>query len=813
MRLDHLLTVLLIAVLFLLQSSCSSSKFLSDDEYLLKSNEIILNESEKIDNKRSLKYELSTLYRQKVNGKFFFIPRENFYFPPEQAEADGKNHTFRKWINRVIAQPPVIFDPDQAEQTVDVMQRYLNDKGYYNAEVFFEDEIRGKSKMHLRYFVYPEKQLKVDTVTFESEDPIVDSLLQAISYRTLFQPGAALDRQLIQQEKTRISDYLRNNGYAKFTASYFPRRLEADTTISPNRAHVYLKVNRPYEDSLHRVFRVGRITVFPEYDIKQPPSAYRDTLIGQIHFRILNNEFLVRPQVILDAIYLKPETIYRQRNYDLTNQSLGNLSIYRFVRIEEVADSLYPQILNFRIELTPNKLNELGVDFELDYTNRSNTSGAGNLIGVSASPSLRNRNFLGGAEVFISDVSAGVEINPEDRNRFWNTIDFGTQQDLYLPRFRDYLGFWRLLNKISFQRSDPSDYSSFYEDIQASATTRIRTSFNYTLLLDFYRYNLLTVSYGYDYNRDKNNRYIINNLAIDYFNPTTQPRFNSLLEENPFLARSFGDQLFTSLVFREFDYVYNGPTNRLGDRRYLGLNIETAGAEVWALNSIYNGFANQADTFRIRDTDFSQYIRMEADVRLLRAYSGNTSLATRFAFGIARPFGFSTDVPYVKQFYVGGPNSIRGWPARSLGPGGFVDSLTLNNNNPLLFYQAGDLKLEFNLEYRFNIFWRLNGAVFLDGGNIWTVRPDPSRPESQFLLRSKVITGQDGQLVIADPFYKQIALGTGLGFRFDFTYFIFRLDLGMPLKYPYRWRNGQYWVPPSEWLKDINLNFSLGYPF
>ena len=399
------------------------------------------------------------------------------------------------------------------------------------------------------------------------------------------------------------------------------------------------------------------------------------------------------------------------------------------------------------------------------------------------------------------------------KNRFWNTIDIGTQQDLYLPQFRDYLGFWRLLDKISFDRRDPNDFSSFYEDIQTSATTRIRTSYSYVLLLDFYRYNLLTASYGYDYNRDKYNRYIINNLAIDYFNPSTEARFDSLLQENPFLSRSFGDQLFTSLVFREFDYVYNGPTKRIGDRRYLGLNIETAGAEVWALNSIYNGFADSADTFRIRDTDFSQYIRLEGDLRLVRSYSKNSAIATRLAIGIARPFGFSTDVPYVKQFYVGGPNSIRGWPARSLGPGGFIDSLTLDTNNPLLFYQAGDFKLEFNLEYRFNIFWRLNGAVFLDGGNIWTMQEDLTRPESQFLLREKTIVGQDGELTIADPFYKQIALGTGIGFRFDFTYFIFRLDLGMPLKYPYKWRNGRYWVPSSELLNDINLNFSLGYPF
>lgn len=797
----------------LLSQSCSTAKYLKGDEYFLKKNEIVLKASEKIENKQSLKYELSTLYRQKVNGKFFFVPREWFYYKTISDDPEIQKRKFRSWINRVIADPPVIYDEEAAEQTVDVMRRYLNDKGYYDAEVFYEDEQSKKSKAQVKYYIFPKKQLKIDSVTFASEDASVDSVLQLIKDRTLFKKGEGLDRQLIQQEKDRIATYLQNHGYAKFSTSFFPKRLDADTTVSPNQAHVYLNVNRPYADSLHRIYTIGRVTVFPEYDIKVPREAYRDTLIGDVHFRILKNKFLVKPKAILNAIYLHQEDVYSQRNFDLTNRSLGNLSIYRFVRIEQEPDSTNPQILNFRIELTPNSLNEFGFDFELDYTNRSNNTGAGNLIGISASPSLRNRNYLRGAEVFISNLSAGVEVNPEDRRRFWNTVDFGTQLDLYLPRFKDYFGFWRVLDKISFRRTDPEDFSSFYENLKTNASTRIAANYNYVLLLDFYRYNLMGASYGYDYQRDKTRRYIINNLAIDYFNPTTQQGFEDLLDQNTFLERSFGDQLFVSLLFREFNYVYNGPTNRLGESRYFGFNIETAGAEIWAANSIYNGFASRADTFQIGDTDFSQYIRIETDLRRLRTYDTKTSLASRFSVGIARPFGFSTDVPYVKQFYVGGPNSIRAWPARSLGPGGFIDSLTLETNNPLLFYQAGDLRLEFNLEYRFNIFWRLNGAVFLDGGNIWTIDEDPSRPESQFLLRSKSIIGQDGNRTIADPFYKQIALGTGFGLRFDFTYFIFRLDLGVPIKYPYRWKEDRYWVLPNEWIDDINFNFGLGYPF
>lgn len=802
------LLYLLYAGLALLGQSCGTAKYLKGGDYLLKKNEIIIDEVEKIENKPSLKYELSTLLKQKKNGKFFFVPREWFYFktnPPK----DGK--PIRNWINRVIAEPPTIYEEELAGQTAEAMRRYMAYKGYYDAEVFFEDEQRSKAKVGVKYYVYPNHRYRIDSVSFISEDPLVDSILNATKERTLLKVGEGLDGKLYELEKARITRQLRNQGYAEFFSNYIPY-MEVDTTIGAHRAHVQMVVNPPYNDSLHQVYRVGKITVLPEYRITLPESQLRDTLINGITFLSEDFDFLVKPQVILDAIEFVEGRVYRQIDYDRTNQQLGSLSIYRFVRIKEQADSLDPLVRNIRIELTPNKFNEFGFDFELDYTNRSNTSGAGNLIGISGSPSLRNRNFLRGAEVMVGNLSSGVEINPED-NRFWNTIDFGIQADLYLPRFRDYLGFWKTINRLSFRRRDPEEFSNFFSGLNSQGSTRISASYNYVLLLDFYRYNLFTASYGYDFQPDQSNRYIINNLAIDYFNPRTQQAFEVLLDANTFLARSFGDQLFVSLLFREFNYVYNGSTNRLGERNYFSLNLETAGAEIWASNSIYNAFAAKADTFNLGNTDFSQYIRLEGDLRYLRSYGPKNAIATRVSLGIVRPFGFSQDVPYVKQFYVGGPNSIRAWAARSLGPGGFVDSLTLDTNNPLLFYQTGDLKLEFNLEYRFNIFWRLNGAVFLDGGNIWTLREDTSRPESQFLLRSRQIIGADGELTVADPFYKQIALGTGFGLRFDFTYFIFRLDMGLRLKYPYRWKNDQYWVAPADWFDDVNFNFSLGYPF
>ena len=795
-----------------LLSSCSVSKYLDVDEYLLTDNNIKLRTEEKIDNKRRLKYELSTLYEQETNGNFFFLPREWFYFKTQQ---DRDTTRFDRWQRRVIAEEPAIFDEEKASRTVDAMRRYLRYRGYYDANVFYDETVKPqKKKVSVTYYVRPNKQYLVDTIYFSSPDPRIARILKDIAPDTEFKKGVGLEGKRFDLEKKRISDYLRDHGYAEFYPNAFPP-IEVDTTEAPYQATLYMEVAPPEKDSLHPVYYVGEIHVYPNFDITIPEDSLQDTIIQNIHFHFpRGSDMSVKPKTILDNLFLQEGTLYQQSAFDRTNRQLGKLSVFRFVRIKQEKNPEAPGQLNFRIELSPTPPLQLGVDFELNYTNRSNNSGIGNLIGIFVSPSISNRNFLGGSELLVSNLTAGVEVNPNlAEDRFWNTIDLRLQSDLYLPRFNDYLGLWRLFHRLPFNKAGKQNKTSFYDQLERKASTRLSGSYNYTLLLDFYKYNLFTASYGYNLQTDQRNRFILTHLGLDYFQPTVRPAFQELLDANPFLERSFGNQLFISLLFREFNYTHNEPPDALGRSSYFNINFETAGTEPWLGNTIYNAFALNSDTLRIGQTDFSQYVRLEADYRYYKEYNPRSGFAARLNFGVAQPFGYSTDVPYVKQFYGGGPNDIRAWAARELGPGGHIDSLTLNTNNPLLFYQTGDLKLQLNLEYRFNIYWRLNGAFFLDAGNIWTVRQDPSRPRAQFRFREDLYTNDDGQTYRLDPFYRQIAVGTGFGLRFDFTYFIFRLDLGLKLRYPYQWTQGRYWNDWDRLFQDTNLNFGLGFPF
>ncbi len=813
-----------IAILLSL-SSCNVTKYLQDDEFLLQRNTIKFDGDEKIANRPTLRYELSTLYKQKPNTNFLFLfPREWFYY----ATRNSKDTKFRRWQRRVIAEPPAIYNRVIADSTGRSMVYFLQYNAYYSAEVFAVESPKKRQRMQVVYHVKPGKQTLIDTVIFQSRDSGIHQILQRTKDRSMLKQGEPLTLNAYEREKERIARYLRNNGYAYFYAGYVAP-LDADTAKGLHRVPVYLEVLPPARDSMHQLYTVGRVVVYPQYDPLVEEPKLRDTLIGGVLFKTPANTFRVRPQTLLESISLRSGDAYSQDNYDKTIRQLSALGTYKFVRIKEEPDSLESNIIHFRIELTRNPKMEFGVDLEINYTNRSVTSGAGNLIGMSLNPSLRNRNFLGGAELLITNLSAGVEVNPAARdNSFWNTIDLRLQSDLYFPKFHDYMSIWRGLYSARISSKGGIISDNFYRLLHENANTRLSASYNYLLLLGFYRYNLLNASYGYDVQRTSTSttqRFIINHVGVDYLRPITEPAFDEILRANTFLERSFGQQLFVSLLFRDFSYTFNSRPGRTGHSHYFGFNVEMAGAEIWAGNSIYNAFALRSDTLRLGKTDFSQYVSAEIDYRHYKQFSPKNSTATRISIGLARPFGYTTDVPYVKQFYVGGPNSIRGWAVRALGPGGYEDPDTLRNlpgtRNRLFFYQTGDLKMEFSFEYRYNIFWRLNGAFFLDGGNVWTLRPDPSREGARFLLRRARIPESKHDYPYNDAFYQQIALSSGMGLRFDFSYFVFRLDMGVRLRNPYPLRpsNGDanerdYWYDFNNWrFRDINFNLGLGYPF
>ncbi len=813
----------IILFLLLLSQSCSTTKYLKRSDYLLDENTIII--KDKIRDKSNLKYELTAFYRQQPNTNYFwFIPRERIYFKAQEREKSTK---FQRWWRKSFEEKPSIYSDSLTTITALDMQKYLRYKGYLNAAVIPQRDPK-KKKMRVSYYVLPGQLYSIDTVSFYSTDPNVHKILNKARDESYFKTGAPLNLSLFNQEKLRITQLLKNNGNAEFYSTYV-KDLEVDTFQLRHRANLYINVVTPYGDSVHQKYYIGDVDIYLDHSFTQDNTA-RDTTIAGLHFYLSKRDFIVSSATLRSAISLRPGELFRQNALDRTDSELSELGIFRFVRIKQIPDSIVKDLIHFKIQLTPNYKIELSANVDLNYTNRAQPATAGtpkktkHLIGISLGLNSRNRNLLGGAELFTTSLNGGLEVDPTEfgNRKFWNTIDLSADFGLSLPRFVDYLGIWRRLYKINFGKKNSIISKPFYFGMRQHAHTRITASYNYLEVIDWNRYNLISISYGFDYQPNRQTRFSINHFALNFLDPTSAPAFDRVLMNNGYLQRSFGSQVFVSLLFRDFDYTKQIRNSSRGKSFYFNTKFETAGAEILGINKIYNLFASEPIDFRIRDTvDISQYIRLDLDFRYLKQLRNKQAFAARFNIGIARPFGNdkNTEVPFVKQFSVGGANSMRAWSPRELGPGGYLYQDVLGTSSSL--FQTGDLKMELNTEYRFPVVSFIDMALFVDAGNIWTIKKDEERPGAQFLLK-KGVAGkyENNPDFIHYPFYKQIAINSGMGLRFDLSFFVFRFDVGVKIRnnFPDS-REGNplesaWWNEPKDLNKDdLGYNVGLGFPF
>ncbi|WP_116108629.1 BamA/TamA family outer membrane protein [Lewinella sp. IMCC34191] len=812
---------ILLAAVFL--TSCNVTKYLSEDQELLADQRVELRKGVKVAKRSEVVYELGVLAKQEPNGNFLFLfPREFFYLANNRPQDTSRIDRF---LRQRIGQQPVYYSDSLSRRSAASMEDFLRYRGYFDATAYHEADRRKRKKVNLIYHVDPGMRYSIDSVVYSSPEPEIDSILQILKSESALQAGQPLDLNAFDREKARIGQYLRDQGYAYFSDNYFDK-LEIDTTGGDGQADIYLTILPPDQDNSYQKYRIGQITVLTDYNPAREASgeAYPgDTIVNGIRFLSPTATFRMRPDILAQNIFLQTDSLYSREAFEKTNLSLGGLGIYRFVRINQIANPTDPNVLDYRIQLSPDKRMSFGVDFDINYTNRSqllaNSALSNNLIGVSVSPTFRNKNVFGGAELLTLGFRTGVEVNPvpDSAAQFFNTIDLAAEASLNLPRFKDF-GFYRVSRGLGLISDE------FYESLQERANTRYSIAYEYLLLRTFYTYTIANARLGYDFRLSPTTSFRINHAALDILNFTIEPQFDSILVNNQALRRSISDQYFLSVLFRSLEYTRIGRPDRQGRSITLNGQFELTGGEVWLARQ----FASELDP----NNRFAQYALGVADFRYYKQFSPLRSFATRLLVGVARPIVGSQEVPYVKQFYSGGPNSMRAWLPRGLGPGSYVDPLSiaadglLSNN---LLYQTGDLQLELNFEYRFNLFSFFRGAVFTDIGNVWTFNRDPDRPGSQFLLTGRQVQEEGARPFYHEPFYRQLAVAGGLGLRIDLSYFVFRLDLAIPLRYNYP-QTGQgdpvlelqpdpypesaYWRDFGRFnFGDIRPQIGLGYPF
>jgi len=753
--------------------SCSNTKYLKEGEMLYTGAEVkIENDSLSKKSKKALKSELEDNLTPKPNSSFLGLRPKLFFY--NIAKEPKKEKGFNYWLKYKIGEKPVLLSDVDREFNKDIIVNYSENKGYFNATATY-DTVSKNKKAQVIYTLRPGNQYLINKVKFQNDSIPVTEEIVKVSDKTLLKEGNPFDLDVIKSERERIDNQLKQKGFYYFHPDNLI--IQADSTVTKNHKvelNVKLKENTP--DLAKQQFTIDKVIVFPNYNIRDVKDGKynipmdSDSLRKYAHddIYVIDPEQKFKPKIFDRALYFKKGDLYNRADHNLTLNRLINLGVFKFVKNEFViSDSLNHKFDAYYL-LTPRQIQSL----RLEALGRTNSA---NYAGSELNLNWTHRNLFRGAEQFKASVYGAFDVQiggPKDAK---NLFRAGANAQLSIPR---------IVAPFRFNSS-----SAFVP------RTNISIGYEFQNRTEYYTLNTFSGSFGYLWKENVRKEHDLKIIDITYVTPANvTPLYDSISAKSQALQRVVQKQLIFGPTY---SYTYTNTMLPKKNTIYYKGTLDLAGN----LTGLFSG-ANVKDGKQksIFGVPFSQYAKMEHDFRFYHKLGDKSSFASRFIGGIAYPYGNSDNIPFSKQFFSGGSNSIRAFRARTLGPGSF-DPRTIKQG--YYFDQSGDIKLELNAEYRANIYKFLNVAFFADAGNIWLVNDDIQRPGAKF----------------SSDFLSEIAVGAGFGLRLDFSILILRLDLAMPFRVPYyekgdRWTFDKINFGNSSWRRDnLILNIAIGYPF
>lgn len=761
---------ILFALVLLLVASCSSTKYVPDGSYLLDDVKI------QTDNKDVKPSDLSLYVRQGPNSKWFSLFKTQLYV----YNWSGADST--RWINRLLRKlgdAPVIYQEEETSRTRDEMTKAVRNMGYLGATVEPLRYVK-KKKMKLVYKVHTGKPYIVRDIRYDIPDTLIWGYMQKDSARTLLSEGMVLDVNRLDAERQRITDLLLENGYYKFNKDYLSYTADTvkNTYLVDLTLHLSLFRQRGREEQ-HRQYTVDKIGFITDYNVLQSSALNNIDVNDSLHYHgfpiYYKDRLYLRPKVLMNNLRIVRGSLYNEQQVQNTYSSFGRLQALKYTNIRFFETHPDSASLSAYVMLTKSK--HQSVSFELEGTNS-----AGDL-GAAAAVSFQHRNLFKGSEALTLRLRGAYEaISPLNSGYSQeNYTELGAEATLNFPRFM-----------FPFLDND------FRRRIRA--TTEFGLQYNYQMRPEFTRIVASgSWSYRWGIQRQRSQHRIdlldINYLYMPWIDPTFKEKYLDQ-EENYILAYNYEDRF---IVRTGYTYTYNSAGQALTNNTLIGnsysirVNVESAGNILYGLAKLTGMKKNEAGEYTLLNIPFAQYVKGDFDYAKNIVIDHRNSLAFHVGGGIAVPYGNASVVPFEKRYFSGGANSVRGWSVRELGPGSYQGDA----NNFL--NQSGDIKLDASVEYRTRLFWKFRGAVFIDAGNIWTLRDYESQPGGQFKF---------------NRFYKQIAVAYGLGLRLDLDFFVLRFDGGMKAINPvYESGKNRYPIIHPDFSRDFAFHFAVGYPF
>lgn len=757
-----------IVVTALLLVGCSVSKFVPEGKYLL--DEVHISS----DNKEIKSSEMYSYVRQKPNSKWFSLVKLPMYIYC----SSGKDST--KWINKILRKmgdAPRIYDARVAEETRMQILGAVQNKGYLGAQVSLEEKIK-KNKLDTYYRISSGKPYIISSIDYNVEDYVIRDLLMNDSIHSGLKVGERFDVNQLEEERNKITQFLLNRGYYRFNKDYIT--FQADTVNGTYRIDLTMNIglnNMPnsFETSLHRQYSIRNVNYLMDVDFSPNNGVNLDTMsYGGINI-LYDKKLFLRPGVIDSHNRIVSGKLYSNRDVMSTYSSLSRLGILKYSNIRFVEhlenDSAY---LDAFVSLSKNKNKMLS--FQVEGTNS-----AGDL-GAAASVTYTHRNLFKGSETFTIKVRGAYEaVTGLEGYANNNYTEYGVESSLDFPEFM-----------FPFLTSD------FKKKVNAKSEVSIK--YNWQIRPEFER-TLASAAWSYRWNSGRRANHRLDVLDINYiYMPYRSNTFieylNYMDEVNPLLRYSYEDLFIVRLGYT---YTYNsaGVTTQQTAKKSsysIRFNIEESGNLIYGFSKLIHKKPSDGESFRMGNISFAQYVKTDFDFAKNIMIDDRNSLVFHIATGVAIPYGNSKSLPFEKLYFSGGANSVRGWSVRSLGPGRY------HGNSGSLDYvnHTGDIKLDLNVEYRTHLFWKLNGAAFIDAGNVWTLKSRYSDDTGQFAF---------------NRFYKEIAVSYGLGVRFDLDFLILRFDGGMKAINPMESGADRFPVIRPDFSRDFAFHFAVGYPF
>ena len=746
--------ILLFVAVLLCWASCSVYKYVPADEYLL-TNVSVKVEDAKIQNVSKYK----SLSKQTPNSRVFGLFRIPLRMYSLLGGKEGK-----------IGEAPVLYDSIYAMETARDMRKLLVNSGYLNADVHYKTEKYRRRKIDVEYILNPGEPYVVENIKSVIEDETIASIIKNSNTRPLLNKGMKLDVVTLDNERIRIVEILQKQGYYRFDKSFIT--FQADTIANSKQVDLTMFI----DGDSHKQYEIGDITYVLTDNTNYSLDNYNNYNVQESDgFRILYDSQKKRPELKQQTLsghsFLREGMLYNTDSITKTYSTLSKLSFNQYSNIvfdvDEESDKL-----NTSVFFVKRPKHSLRLEAE-----GTNTSGD---FGAAAALSIINRNLFRGSEQFSLKVRGAYEAITSlgySGNRY---LEYGAEANLEFP------SLILPLVPLDFQR-------------KSQATTQFSLEYNAQSRPEFKKI-LFTTRWSYLWTPNWRQTHRIDLADWNYLTvPWIDPKFKTeyldpITGQNSILRYNYEDLLITRIGYQFV--LSNARTNAVRPLQYsFRFNLETSGNMLYAASKLLEASKNKDGQYECMDIAFAQYVKNDMSYTLNWRINQSNNLLFHVESGIALPYLNSNSVPFEKRYFAGGANSVRGWSVRELGPGAYVR----NDNKIDYIKQSGDIKLGASIEYRSHLFWKFNAALFVDAGNIWTIKDYADQPGGQFLF---------------DEFYKQIAVSYGAGLRLDFNFLVVRLDMGVKAINPnYTSGKEKYPILNPNLKRDLAFHFAVGYPF